>query len=104
MVNDMFRKAIKNTPEVEFVEWHGTLDGSKEVALLVGHERGLNPDGTHHVVLDKGGRFIILDNELQIETHKGMATVSIGDFVVKDGNGDIYVCSPIEFHKTYRII
>ncbi|MDY2752579.1 MAG: hypothetical protein SOV22_03125 [Blautia obeum] len=42
--------------------------------------------------------------ELFIETLEGTHHVSIGDYIIRGVNGEIYPCKPDIFEKTYEIV
>ena len=42
--------------------------------------------------------------ELMINTLEGIHHVSVGDYVIKGVNGELYPCKPDIFEKTYDII
>lgn len=39
-----------------------------------------------------------------IETLEGEMTVSDGDYIIKDVDGEFYICKPDIFEKTYEIV
>ena len=42
--------------------------------------------------------------ELFINTLKGKHHVSVGDYVIRDINGELYPCKPNIFEKTYELV
>ena len=45
-----------------------------------------------------------LATTLAITTLEGVMTASLGDFIIKGINGELYPCKPDIFYKTYEII
>jgi len=41
-------------------------------------------------------------NRLHIKTLKGIMTASIGDYIIKGVNGELYPCKPDIFKQTYE--
>ena len=51
------------------------------------------------------GTFAFLDdNNLIIRTLEGDMHASIGDYILKVGNGEFYICKPDIFEKTYTLV
>lgn len=42
--------------------------------------------------------------ELQIETLEGTMTASVGDYIIKGIQGEVYPCKPDIFKETYDIL
>lgn len=88
-------KAIKKPIEVECFKYDGDL---------------INCDGDYYVpdwaeeAHDKGILFYKDQYELFIETLEGNMKVSVGDYIIKGVNGELYPCKPDIFEKTYEIV
>lgn len=42
--------------------------------------------------------------ELYVKTLEGTVHVSVGDYLIKGINGELYPCKPDIFHKTYEAV
>lgn len=75
---------FRNKPvTIEAIQWNGRNE--MEIARFV------------------GGNIQMGDDELLIHTPEGTITVLVGDYVVKDVNGEFYYsCEPDIFEKTYE--
>ena len=83
----MINKYRKKPVIVEAVVWTGNnIDEIKELAK----------NAVEHI--------IFVDNNLYIETLEGNMNVSVGDYIIKDIQGEFYPCKPDIFKETYETI
>ena len=84
-------KYRKKPVVVEAFQFYGDLNNSNVPAWAV-------------KALEDGTMFYGKDDplELYINTLEGTHHVSIGDFVIKGVNGELYPCKPDVFEKTYE--
>ena len=82
-------KYIKKPIEVEAVKFVGDFASYNKVCEIT----GLNFEATS---MNSCGV-----NSFVIDTFKGKLTVTPGDYVVKNNEGEIYLCKPDMFEKTY---
>ena len=56
------------------------------------------------LVEEFGGRIVFFDkpNALTIRTLEGDMIASLGDYIIKGVNGELYPCKPNIFEKTYE--
>lgn len=89
----------KKPVEIEAFQYDGDLKGS---------------DGKYYVpdwaveAFERGvmfyGEFENMPCELLIQTLEGTHHVSVGDYVIKGVNGELYPCKPDIFAKTYEVV
>lgn len=53
---------------------------------------------------DRDVSHLIVNGELYISTLEGILHASVGDYIIKGVNGEIYPCKPDIFNKTYEIL
>ena len=80
-------KFRKKPVVIEAVEWDGTNGSLDEIADLA---------------LDCGRRVQLVGGQLEIPTLEGVMTASLGDWVIKGVQGEIYPCKPDIFEATYE--
>ncbi len=86
-------KYCKKPVIVEAFQYDGDLKGS---------------DGKYYVpewavqALGDGTLFYQGQGELFVKTLEGDMHVSVGDYVIKEVNGELYPCKPDVFDKTYE--
>lgn len=83
-------KYRKNPVVIEAVQYDGTNAG--EIERFVNGDIGMI-GGT----LD----YDPIGNDYFIKTLEGKMTISEGDYIIKDVNGEFYPCKPDIFEKTY---
>lgn len=92
-------KFIRKPTVVEAIQWLGT--NLKEVTQFIdGHPVDTSTKNAE----DKWGVYetIVKRVGLTIETPYGYNQISIGDWVIRESNNDLYHCSPDVFKANYR--
>lgn len=79
-------KYRKKPVEVEAVQF--TDDDYRTLASI--GSMGLKPDVKYYPL------------RMEIETLEGVMTAHLGDYIIKDVNGEFYPCKPDIFEKTYE--
>ena len=65
---------------------------------------GNNIDEIKELAKNAVENIIFVNNNLYIETLEGNMNVSVGDYIIKDIQGEFYPCKPDIFKKTYETI
>ena len=81
-------KYIKKPVEVEAVQFDGKTESIEWISQQ----------------LSVDARLLKSSERLIIETSKGIKKVAIGDYIIKDINGELNTCKPDIFQKTYEKI
>ena len=81
-------KYRKKTVEVEAVQFDGKTESIEWISQQ----------------LSVDARLLKSSERLIIETSKGIKKVAIGDYIIKDINGELNTCKPDIFQKTYEKI
>lgn len=95
----MILKATKKPVTIECIEWTG--DNLKEVLEFTGKSDRFDEwfksfgDFESHVKSD--------GNVFKIFTLEGVMSANVGDYIIREVNGENYPCKPDIFHKTYDI-
>ena len=74
--------------EIEALEWNGEFD--REMSLFVFGNATIK--GTE------------IPYEMIIHTLEGDMKASVGDFIIKGLQGELYPCKPDVFHKKYELV
>ena len=94
-------KYRKKTAEVEAVQWTG--ENHREMFDFL-----TNGEMTNDYMTISGDSFLINHNVVKgglvIKTFKGKMAANVGDYVIKDINGEFYPCKPDIFEKTYEAV
>ena len=85
-------KYKKKPDVVEAIHWDG--GNLQEVMAFVG---AVNRDKIRSYYHAED-----LEYEITLNTHEGWETVDVGDWIVKDGQGEFYPCKPWVFEKQYE--
>ena len=78
-------KYRKKPVVVEAVQWTGENFGELQAFMK---------DGV--------GDFIMVEQRLEIYTLEGDYFAKVGDYIIKNAQGEFYPCKPDIFHKTYE--
>jgi len=79
-------KYRKKPDVIEALQWTGEFD--RNMSLFVGDKATIKGVKEHF--------------EMIIHTLEGDMTASVGDFIIKAVNGELYTCKPDIFEKTYE--
>lgn len=74
-------KYIKKPVEVEAVQWDGK--NTEEVRRLTSNAAKLK------------------NGQIQVPTAEGKITASVGDYIIKENEGELYICKPDVFREAY---
>ena len=86
-------KATKKPVTIEAVKWDG--ENSEEIIAFCG-------DSAFTAVESQMGQ--TETEELYIKTLEGNHHASVGDYIIRGVNGELYPCKPDIFEKTYDIV
>jgi hypothetical protein len=86
-------KATKKPVTIEAVKWNG--ENSEEIIAFCG-------DSAFTAVESVMGQ--TETEELYIKTLEGNLHASVGDYIIRGVNGELYPCKPDIFEKTYDIV
>lgn len=111
---DDFGKTVFLTPEkakAALMKGEGEMDYGKKPVMIEAFELkenfmkiGVNCEGIPDwgiSAYDDGDIYFDINNECFIKTLEGEHHASVGDFIIRGVNGEIYPCKPDVFKKTY---
>lgn len=95
----MIKSYTKLPVIVEAIQWDGK--NLKEVTSFIS---GKPVDLSEYAAVFAWERYEegILDKGLNINTFEGEMKASIGDYIIKGVNGELHLCKPDIFNKTYK--
>lgn len=89
----MTRFARKKPVTIEYFKYEGDLQNSNEEFYVT----------PWAVYAFQEGTIYFNDGEMYIKTLEGNHHVSVGDYIIRGVNGELYPCKPDIFEKTYDI-
>lgn len=96
-------KAKKKPVTIEFIQWNGSMNSTKEVSEFMSKDDVINLWNCSKGLFAEYHKNC-LHFGLEIETLEGVMKASVNDFIIKGINGEFYPCKPDIFHKTYDIL
>lgn len=82
----MIQKYRKKPVVIEAIQWEGTYDNYQQII-----------NWSENTIKD-----ITMSNGLIIPTLEGNMVALIGNYIIKEVNGEFYPCKPDIFEKTYE--
>ena len=84
---------------VEAIQWDGSYESTRQVCEFMGRTVANN-----EMTQRKFEEYVYscVNNGMYIHTLEGQMKASIGDYIIKGVNGEIYPCKPDIFKKTYE--
>lgn len=76
--------------EVKAMQWTG--DNMDEVQEVIKNQSGSE------------GESFVMGDTVYLSVHEGMTTGKVGDYIVENPTGDLFICPQDEFAKGYELI
>lgn len=86
-------KYRKKPVVIDAIQWNGDF---------IENDEFIAPDWIEDAI--RNGTLFFNQNGLHIKTLEGIHHCSIGDFIIRGVNGELYPCKPDIFEKTYELI
>lgn len=92
-------KFVKKPVVIEAFQWLGSPEQVEDPEWAIEKIKS----GEILIATIRNNREQIIDCSMYIKTLEGTMTASIGDWIIKGVNGEVYPCKPDIFEKTYEI-
>ena len=83
----MIQTYVKKPPVLEAIQLQSSIESQNEIIEWSNN------------TIEKG-----TDGKLIIPTLDGVIVADVGDYIIKDENGEFYTCKPDVFSKSYNLV